>query len=54
MQQQMQTNATTHANKCNNKCKQLQSFVSQMHQTYVELNAATYVHLIFWAQTHLG
>jgi hypothetical protein len=39
----MQTNATTNANKCHNKCKQMQRSASQMHQTYVELNAATYV-----------
>ena len=42
LQQHMQTNATTNANKC-----RALSFVSQMHQTYVDLNAATYVHLIF-------
>ena len=52
MQQQMQTNATTNVNtchnKCNNKCKQMQSFASHMHQTYVKINAATYVYLIVW------
>jgi hypothetical protein len=35
-------------NKCNNKCKQMQSFASHMHQTYVKINAATYVYLIVW------
>ena len=48
----------TNANKCHNKCKQIQRSASQMRQTYVELNAATYVcmykyiyiyvYFIFW------
>ena len=54
MPQPMQPNATTNANKCKNQCNQMQSFASQMHQTYVELNVATYVYPIFGVQKLFG
>lgn len=53
MPQQTQPNAITNANKGKNNCKEMQSFASQMHQTYVEFNAETYVYPIFWDQTPL-
>ena len=66
MPQQMQRNATINAQKCHNKCKEMPQQMQrnatrnattnaglQMHQTYVEVNVATYVYLFLVVQTPL-